>query len=260
MAYQTLAVASDARGVVDLCLNRPEARNAMSGQMIEELADFATTIGQEPSTRVVVLRGEGRVFCAGGDLGWMKAQIEADRGTRRAEARKLAMMLKAMNEMPVPLIGKLHGGAFGGGVGMACICDVVIAQADTKFGLTETKLGLIPATISPYVVARIGEGMARRVFMSSRIFEAGEAQSLGLVAKVVDEHALDDAVEQEIAPYLCAAPNAVGHAKALTRFLGAKIDDAVIDGTIERLVETWEGEEAKAGIDAFLNKTKAPWA
>ncbi|CAN0601559.1 unnamed protein product [Ectocarpus sp. 12 AP-2014] len=190
----------------------------------------------------------------------MKAQIEADRETRRAEARKLAVALKTLNEMPVPLIGKIHGGAFGGGVGLACICDIVIAETGTKFGLTETKLGLTPATISPYVVARMGEGMARRVFMSSRVFDAAEAQTLGLVARIVEGDALDGAVAQEVSPYLSAAPEAIGQAKALARSLGLKIDDAVIDQTIEQLVQTWEGAEAKAGIEAFLNKTKPPWA
>ena len=257
MSYETLAVSTDDRGVVDLCLNRPDARNAMSGKMIEELADFAATHGK--AARAIVLRGAGTVFCAGGDLGWMKAQIEADRQTRRAEARKLAMALKALNEMSAPMIGRLHGGAFGGGVGLACICDTVVAEAETKFGLTETKLGLIPATISPYVLARMGEGKARRVFMSSRIFGADEACDLGIVAKVVGADDLDAAVEAEVAPYLSVAPGAVGRSKALARFLGPRIDQATIDETIDRLVETWETDEAASGIAAFLNKTKAPW-
>ena len=260
MAYETLEVTSDTRGVVSLRLNRPEARNAMSGQMIKELSDFAATLGKDARTRAVVLHGAGKVFCAGGDLGWMKAQIEADRQTRRVQARALAMMLKALNEIPVPLIGKLHGGAFGGGLGLACICDVVVAANDTKFGFTETRLGLIPATISPYVLARMGEGNARRVFMSARVFDAFEAQDLGVVAKVVEADALEDAVAQEVEPYLSAAPVAVGRAKALARSLGAKIDNAVIEESIEHLVDIWEGTEAKAGIDAFLNKTTAPWA
>ena len=259
MAYKTLLVTKDERGVVDLCLNRPEARNAMSGEMISELAEFAATTGRDTTTRVVVLRGAGKVFCAGGDLGWMKAQIEADRATRKREARKLAMMLKALNEIPVPLIGKLHGAAFGGGVGLACICDVAIADRDTKFGLTETKLGLIPATISPYVLARMGEGMARRVFMSSRIFGAGEACTLGIVARAVDRSDLDAAIEREVTPYLSTAPQAVAKSKALARFLGPKIDEATIDATIDKLVETWEGAEAAEGIGAFLKKSKPSW-
>lgn len=259
MAYDTLKVSADERGVVDLCLNRPDARNAMSGQMIAELADFAKTVGQDQRTRAVVLRGDGPVFCAGGDLEWMKAQIKANRETRRAEALKLAMALKALNEMPVPMIGKLHGGAFGGGVGLACICDVVVAEAETKFGLTETKLGLIPATISPYVLARMGEGMARRVFMSSRIFSAPEAKDLGIVAKIAKVNDLDAAVDAEISQYLSTAPEAVARSKALARFLGPKIDQDVINETINQLVETWESEEAAKGINAFLGKSKPNW-
>lgn len=260
MTYDTLAITRDDRGVAHVMLNLPEKRNALSGQMIVDLTDMARTLGQEEQTRAIVLSGAGKVFCAGGDLDWMKAQIEADRETRMAEATKLARMLKALNEMPTPLIGRIHGGAFGGGVGMACVCDVAIAEAGTKFGLTETKLGLIPATIGPYVLARMGEGNARRVFMSSRLFGADEAARLGIVARVVEDADLDAAVEAEVAPYLSVAPRAVGAAKALARSLGPRIDDAVIEDTIRRLADTWEGEEARHGIEAFLTKTPARWS
>lgn len=253
--FNTLSVETDARGVAYLTLNRPEKRNALSGEMIAELSEFATTV----SARAVVLAGAGDVFCAGGDLNWMKAQIEADRTTRMAEARKLAEMLRALNEMPCPLIARIHGGAFGGGVGMACVADVAIAAEGTKFGLTETRLGLIPATIGPYVLARMGEGRARRVFMSSRLFEASEAAELGIVARVVAATALDATVEAEVTPYLSVAPGAVGRAKALARTLGPRMDDAVIDETIKRLADAWETEEARQGIEAFLAKRPAPW-
>lgn len=260
MSYTTLEVSADDRGVAHVALNLPETRNAMSAAMIAELTEVAGTLGASDEVRAIVLSGNGKVFCAGGDLGWMKAQIEADRATRMAEARKLAMMLKALNEMPVPLIGRIHGGAFGGGVGLACVCDVAIAEAGTKFGLTETRLGLIPATIGPYVLARMGEGRARRVFMSARLFDAAEAETLGIVARAVPAADLDAAVEAEVAPYLSVAPRAVGAAKALARALGPRIDDAVIDDTIRRLADTWEGEEARHGIEAFLGKTPPRWA
>ncbi|MCT8161590.1 crotonase/enoyl-CoA hydratase family protein [Pseudoruegeria sp. SHC-113] len=257
--YQTLSVATDARGVVSLTLNRPEARNALSAEMIGELTDFAHTIGAAPETRAVVLSGAGKVFCAGGDLGWMMDQIRADRATRMREARKLAEMLQALNEMPSPLIGRIHGGAFGGGVGMASVCDVAIAESGTKFGLTETRLGLIPATIGPYVIARMGEGKARRVFMSARLFGAEEAQALDLIAGHAAAEALDARIETEVAPYLEVAPGAVGAAKALARVLGPRIDDVVIDETITRLADTWETPEAREGIEAFLNKGVPSW-
>ena len=229
MSYETLDIRVDDRGVAYVTLNRPDKRNVLSAQMIAELTEMAHRLGAASDTRAIVLSGAGRMFCAGGDLAWMKAQIDADRDTRIREAGKLAAMLHALNTMPTPLIGRIHGGAFGGGVGMACVCDVAIAEETTQFGLTETRLGLIPATIGPYVLARMGEGKARRVFMSARLFDAPEAASLGIVARSVAADDLDDAVEAEVAPYLSVAPGAVGAAKALARALGPRIDAEVID-------------------------------
>lgn len=259
MTYETLDIRTDARGVAYVTLNRPDKRNALSSLMISELTEMAASVGQAPATRAIVLAGAGHVFCAGADLAWMKAQVEADRSTRMREARKLTGMLQALNTMPTPLIGRIHGGAFGGGVGMACVCDVAVAAEGTNFGLTETRLGLIPATIGPYVLARMGEGRARRVFMSARIFGASEAVLLGIAARLVAEKDLDDAVEAEVAPYLSVAPGAVGAAKALTRSLGPQIDDLVIEDTIRRLADSWESEEAAEGIASFLEKRAAKW-
>jgi methylglutaconyl-CoA hydratase len=260
MNYETLCVQVDDRGVAYVTMNRPEKRNVLSSQMIHDLTHMSGTLGADPTVRAVVLSGAGEVFCAGGDLTWMKAQIEADRETRMREARKLAFMLNELNTMPKPLIARVHGGAFGGGVGMACVCDVAIADISTRFGLTETRLGLIPATIGPYVVARIGEGNARRIFMSARLFDAEEAAALGIVARAVPNAELDEAIEAEIRPYLSVAPLAVAAAKDLVRSLGIRIDDSVIDHTIRRLADTWEGPEAREGILSFLDKKPAPWA
>ncbi|TRD22657.1 crotonase/enoyl-CoA hydratase family protein [Palleronia caenipelagi] len=260
MSYETLTVIRDARGVVRVTLNRPDKRNAMSGQMIAELTQMALGIGAEAETRAVVLDGAGDVFCAGGDLEWMRDQIEADRPGRIAAARELAHMLRALNEMPSPLIARLHGGAYGGGIGMACVADVVLADPATRFGLTETRLGLIPATIGPYVLARMGEGAARRVFMSARIFDAEEALELGIVSRIVPADRMAEAVEAEVTPYLSVAPGAVAAAKSLTRALSPRIDSEVIEDTIRRLADIWEGDEARAGIEAFLNRTPPPWA
>lgn len=257
--YTSLDVSIDTDGIAHVALNRPDKRNAMSAAMIEDLTRVAETLGADRETRAIVLSGNGDVFCAGGDLDWMKAQIGADRETRIREARKLAQMLKALNEMPTPLVGRIHGGAFGGGVGLACVCDVAIASETAKFGLTETRLGLIPATIGPYVLARVGEGMARRIFMSARLFGAAEAERLGIIARSVAPEKLDSVVRDEVRPYLSAAPGAVGAAKALARSLGAPIDAAVMDDTIARLADTWEDPEALAGIEAFFEKRPAPW-
>ena len=148
----------------------------------------------------------------------------------------------------------------GGGIGLACVCDSVSADEATRFGLTETRLGLIPATIGPYVIARMGEGKARRVFMSARLFDAAEALDLGIIARCVSGAELDEAVEAEVVPYLSVAPGAVAAAKAHARSLGAGIDEAVIEDSIQRLADTWEGEEAAHGVAAFLNKEDPDWA
>lgn len=256
MTWETLDLQTDPRGVIHLRLNIPDRRNVLSPAMIAELTAFARAPGP---ARAVVLSGAGPTFCAGGDLAWMQAQIAADRAQRLQEARKLADMLQALNTLPLPLIGRLHGGAFGGGIGLACICDAVIAERGTRFCFSETRLGLIPATIGPYVLARMGEGRARRVFMSARTFGAAEAEAFGIVSRVVDDADLDAAVEAEVAPYLSTAPGAVAAAKALARALGPRIDAGVIEDSIRRLADTWEGPEAAAGVGAFLARTPTPW-
>lgn len=253
-------IETDARGVARLILNRPEKHNAMSGEMIAELHDAATRLGADDAVRVVVLEGAGPTFCAGGDLGWMRDQVSASAKTRREGAMKLARMLDAMNTLPKPLIARVHGNAFGGGVGMISICDIAFGAEGTLYGLTETKLGLIPATIGPYVVARMGEGHARRVFMNSRRFDAVEAQSYGLLAKVLSPNALDDAVAEEVDAYLACAPGAVAAAKALARSLGPRINETVMEESAAALVAAWEGDEVTEGLAAFFEKRAPRWA
>ena len=255
----TVSIETDARGVATLTLDRAEKHNAMSAQMLAELTDAAHDLGADASVRVVVLTGAGKSFCAGGDLDWMREQMAADAQTRAAEASKLAYMLQALNTMPKPLIGALQGNAFGGGVGMASVCDVAIGVDTLKMGLTETRLGIIPATIGPYVLARMGEGRARRVFMSARLFDAHEAVTLGLLARAVPADALADAVEAEVVPYLSCAPGAVAAAKKLARDLGPRIDEDTIGMTIAALRARWETDEAAEGIGAFFDKRKAAW-
>ncbi|MCO4848714.1 MAG: crotonase/enoyl-CoA hydratase family protein [Yoonia sp.] len=256
----TVTLTVDKRGVASLMLNRPDKHNAMSAQMISDLTDAAQGIAANADIRIVVLGANGPSFCAGGDLNWMRDQMAADRATRRAGATALAQMLGSLNTLPQPVIGRIHGNAFGGGIGLACICDVAIGVTGAKFGLTETKLGLIPATIGPYVLARMGEAYARRVFMSSRVFDASEAEIFGIIAKAVTPETLDAAIEAEVTPYLNCAPNAVAAAKALARRLGPKIDDATVTASIDALITAWDGTEASQGIAAFFAKQPPPWA
>ncbi|PAQ12488.1 crotonase/enoyl-CoA hydratase family protein [Mesorhizobium temperatum] len=259
MNFETIRVTTDEIGVSTLTLARPDKHNAMSGQMIAELTAAAELLANDDNVRAVVLTGEGDSFCAGADLAWMRAQASAARDERIAEARKLALALRALNELPKPLIGRINGQAFGGGLGLMSVCDVAIAVDTARFGFTEVRLGLIPATISPYVLARMGEGRARRVFMSARIFDANEASELGLLSRAVPPADLEAAVEAEVRPYHSASPQAVAAAKALARRLGPAIHDALIGETVASLADTWETIEAAEGIAAFFDRRRPLW-
>lgn len=256
---ETLTLTTDARGVANLTLDRPARHNALSAEMIAELTAVAAALGADPAVRVVVLTGAGASFCAGGDLAWMQAQMTADAATRAQQARALAAMLGALNALPKPLIGRIQGPAYGGGVGMMAVCDVAVGVLGARFGLTETRLGLIPATIGPYVLARMGEAMARRVFMSARLFDATEAVRLGLLAQAVAPEALDAAIEAEVAPYLACAPGAVAAAKALALRLGAAPSERDVAHSIDQLVARWETPEAAEGIAAFFERRPPRW-
>lgn len=255
-----LTLVTDARGIARLTLDRAGRHNALSGELCDALAAAAAALDTDANVRAVVLAGRGASFCAGGDLAWMRAQREADRATRIREARRVADMLRALNTLGKPLIGRVQGRAFGGGIGLMAVCDIVVAAEDARFGLTEARLGLIPATIAPYVVVRIGEGWARDLFVSARDFSAPEARAMGLVTATAPPGALDAAVEAALAPIFATAPAAAAAAKRLARSLGPRIDAEVITATVERLADTWETPEAEAGIAAFLDKRPPPWA
>lgn len=258
--FEMIEIATDARGVATLTLNRPEKHNTLSEQMIAELTQAAGLLGADAAVRVVVLAAKGDSFCAGGDLGWMRAQMVADAVTRRTSATALAMMLYALDTLPKPLIGRVQGAAYGGGVGMMSVCDLTIGSTGAKFGLTETRLGLIPATISPYVLARIGGAAARRHMLGARMFCAEEALRIGLLSSACDPEDLEDCVEAEIAALLACAPGAIADAKALIRRLSPVIDKALIDATIDLLVARWESAESAEGITAFFERRKPQWA
>ena len=258
--YETLMIETDQRGVATLWLDRADKHNAMSAQMIAELSQAAAALAVDDSVRVVVLAARGKSFCAGGDLAWMRAQMKAEPEVRTREATALARMLQALNTLPKPLIGRGQGNAFGGGVGLLSVCDVAIGAECALLGLTETRLGLLPATIGPYVCARMGEARARRVFMSGRRFVAAEAVDLGLLAKAVPIESLNEEISAEIEPYLSCAPAAVARAKALLRHLGPVIDEAVIQHSIAELAACWAGDEAPEGLAAFFDKRTPSWA
>ncbi len=255
---RTIDVAVDARGVATLTLDRPDKHNALNARMMDEITAACAALGADRAVRAVVLAATGKSFCAGGDLDWMQAQMAADGAQRAAEARRLAGMLKALDDLPKPLIGRVQGQAFGGGIGMMAVCDVAVGVTGARFGLTETRLGLIPATIGPYVIARLGP-LARRVFITAKGFDAEEAVALGLLARAVPPEALDAAVEAEVAPALACAPGAMAEAKALIAALSAPVTEAMVEASIAALVARWESPEAGEGILAFFDRRKPGW-
>ena len=261
-AFETIRLVQDARGVARLTLARPEKHNAFNVTVIEELYRAATLLSAAPvgTTRALVLEAEGRSFCAGGDLTWMKAQAGRDRETRKIDASALAAMLRALDEAPFLTVAAVQGATFGGGVGLVAACDVAIAAEHARFSLSETRLGLVPAIIGPYVVRRLGEGGARRVFLHGRSFDAQEAQALGLVSQAVAADQLGAAVEVEIAAVLAAAPGAVADAKALCRRLARDPPKDTVGFTAGVLADRWDSAEARAGIAAFFARTRPPWA
>ncbi len=257
-AAATIRLTTDARGVATLTLARPEKHNALDAAMIGEIRAACDALAAAPP-RAMVLAAEGESFCAGGDLGWMRAQMRASREARMAEARALAEMLEALDTLPLPVVARVQGQAYGGGLGLLAVADIAIAAEGARFGLTETRLGLIPATIAPYVLARTG-ARARGAFLTASRFGAGEAMALGLLAKAVPPEELDAAVEAEIAPCLKAAPGAVAAAKALARGLVPRPDRAALEASVVALADRWETAEAAEGIAAFFEKRPPSWA
>ena len=256
----TLSITRSSSGICRVALNRPEKHNALSGAMIAELSSAAAQIAGDNNVRVAVLAAEGATFCAGADLGWMKAQMAATKTQRRSEALKLAKMLHRWSRMPQPVIGRVQGSAYGGGVGLLAVCDLAVVVKSAEFALTEVRLGLIPATISPFVVARTGEPSARRLFMSGQRFGADTAVAVGLATKAVDPEEMDAAVMHEAEAFLQCAPGAVAEAKALSRSLGKQIDGELLELTADRLVARWEQAEAAEGIAAFFERRRPSWA
>lgn len=254
-----IRVEVDGRGVATLTLARADKHNALSAEMMTDLEAAAQDLAVDRAVRVVVLAAEGRSFCAGGDLAWMRAQFDMDADTRRVESRRIATVLGALYDLPQPLIGRVQGNALGGGVGLVSVCDVAIGVTGAKLGFTETRLGLIPANIGPYVLARMGRTRASEVFMSARVFDADEAVRLNLLSRTVEVDGLDDAIEAEVLPYLSCAPGAVAEAKALMRDLVGRVTPEQVDMAIDALAARWQSDEAREGVGAFFDKRAPSW-
>ncbi|MGZ3158977.1 MAG: enoyl-CoA hydratase/isomerase family protein [Burkholderiaceae bacterium] len=275
MTYQTIHIERQ-DSVARVILNRPDVRNAFNEITIAELAQAFHELGIDDSVRVIVLAARGTVFCAGADLQWMKKMAAYTHEENRADAAKLAEMLRVIYECPKPVIAKVHGDCYAGGMGLVAACDIAVAADQANFCLSEVKIGLIPATISPYVIKAMGQNAARRYFLTAEKFSAQEALRIGFVHQLVSTTVLDTlegmanaqvtpdplgaAVDAIVGSLLSASPNAVTEAKRLVRDVGGlPLTDALIADTVERIAEIRASNEGREGVKAFLEKRKPNW-
>src|ERR1051325_9693697 len=250
--YKTLLV-EEAGGVLSVTLNRPEVHNAFNDELIAEAIDL---FGGEAvrGARAVVLRGSGPNFCAGADLNWMSRMVHYTRDENVRDSAQLAKMYALINECPAPVVGRIQGAAIGGGVGLVAVCRIAVAARDAKFGLSEVKLGILPAVISPYVIAKIGQTHARALFLTGERFDAERALRIGLVHAVADD--VDDVVRQ----LMTSGPEAVRECKKLIAHVAASDLSEAIPYTVEAIAARRVSEEGQSGMSAFLKKEKPPWA
>ncbi len=257
---KTVLTDIDNRGVARITLNRPEVRNAMNEVLIRDLADAVDVVGADDGVRAVILTGRGKGFCAGGDLRWMRKTADYTVEQNHADGQKLGWMLNKLNTMPKPVIGLINGHAFGGGVGVVACCDIVIASTAAKFSLSEVRLGLIPATISPYVVRKIGQAHSRRYFLTAEIFDAHRAEAISLVHTVVEPDQLEAGGEEFVGHLLLGGPKAHGICKDLIlQVSDREVDPDLIDWTSRLIADTRASSEGKEGCSAFLEKRKPAW-
>jgi methylglutaconyl-CoA hydratase len=246
--------------VAEVWLNRPEVRNAFNGAVIAELTQAFTQLGADPSLRAIVLGGHGKAFCAGADLGWMRAMADFSWDENRADAQALADMLWTIYSCPLPLVGRIHGDCYAGGVGLASVCDVLVAADGVHFCLSEARLGLLPATIAPYVLRALGEQAARRYLTTAERFDAATAKALGFVHEVVAAEALDAKVAEIVAALVANGPAGVKACKRLVQdFAGKSIDAALRADSARRIADIRASAEGREGVQSFLGKRAPGW-
>jgi methylglutaconyl-CoA hydratase len=247
-------------GVARVTLNRPELRNAFDDELIKRLTAAFNDVAADQSVRVVILAGNGPAFCAGADLNWMKRMAGYGYDENLADAKALAHMLATLDRLPKPTIARVHGPVFAGGTGLVAACDIAVGTPEAKFCLSEAKLGLSPATISPYVIRAMGEREARRYFLTAEVFEAAEAFRIGMLSALVPAADLDASIQELIKHLLAGGPEAHAKIKALIRAVaGRRPDDALVAETAKHIAEIRGSPEGKEGIASFLEKRKAAW-
>ena len=256
----TLEILRPTPHTAQVWLNRPDVRNAFNDGVIAELTQAFAELGADPQLRCITLAGRGKAFCAGADLHWMKAMAGYDWDANRADAQALADMLHAIYSCPVPVVGRIHGDCYAGGVGLAAVCDVLVAAQGVQFCLSEARLGLLPATIGPYVLRALGEQASRRYFITAERFSAEEAHRLGFVHECVPAEALDSRVQDLVQALVNNGPAAVKACKQLVQDVaGRPISGELRADTARRIADIRVSDEGKAGIRSFLDKTTPPW-
>lgn len=246
--------------VAHIRLNRPELSNAFNDRLIADLTSLLEEIDRDPSIRVVVLGGEGKHFCAGADLNWMRSMVDYSEEENREDAARLANMLKTLNGLSKPVIARCQGAAFGGGVGLLACCDMVVATEKSLFCLSEVRLGLTPATISPYVIQAIGARHARRYFLTAERFDGERGRELGLVTELVSSDALDDRIAELTEHLLQGGPEAISDAKTLVAAAEGELSASELNEfTVSMIARQRVRKEGQEGLSAFLNKRKPEW-
>ena len=255
----TLALRIDA-GIAQVMLNRPDVRNAFNATLIAELRAVLSRLDADPQVRVVVLSGAGASFCAGADLNWMQQMAAFSARQNRADAGELAAMLAVLDRLSKPTVARVHGAAFGGGAGLVACCDIAVGTPDATFAFSEARLGLIPAAISPYVVAAIGARAARRYFLTGERFSAAEALRLGLLHELAPAQELDSRIGTLLDALRAAGPRAQAECKALLRsIVNRPVDARVVADTARRIARVRASPEGREGVAAFLAKRKPAW-
>ncbi len=246
--------------VARVYLNRPDVRNAFNDGVIAELRECFAELGADVSLRAIVLGGHGKAFCAGADLNWMRAMADYSWNQNHADAQALAEMLWTVYSCPVPVVGRIHGDCYAGGMGLAAVCDILVASDNVQFCLSEARLGLLPATISPYVIRAMGESAARRYFITAERFDARRAQTFGMVHEVCPADALDATVEQLVAALVANGPMATRACKRLVQDVaGRAIDADLRDDTARRIADIRASDEGREGLQSFLGKRPPGW-
>ncbi len=259
MQFHTLTLAIDGK-LATVTLDRPDVRNAFNEHSITEINLAFDSLGRSAEVRAIVLAANGPSFCAGADLNWMKKMASYSHAENNADALQLAEMLRTIYLCPKPVIAKVQGDCYAGGMGLVAACDIAVAAEGVNFCLSEVKLGLIPATISPYVIKAMGENGARRYFLTAERFSAQQAQRMGFVHEVVPAETLDAKVAEIVKALVTNSPHAVQHAKMLVReVVGQPVTDALLADTAERIAHIRASEQGREGVQSFLEKRKPNW-